>query len=345
MPLPDFWKSTVADVAQCVDGLKTGHVETIATSPGGRDVFLVSYGMRSDPDSLATYSSACGAGNPAWYAHKPKGTPPTVLLVGPIHGQEVEGIVGLLNFINIMAEGCDLRGRPWESLAADAAKCQVLIIPCANPDGRARCPLDSFVGESQDTMAHWGQGSRADGTDYLWPGVKTRMPMVGDVGFLGAYHNDAGINMAHEDFFAPTAEETKAILAVARREAADYIACLHSHGGEPRPLPVAYVPRFIKDKVKNFSDQLADRYEAEGLPFRRPDEVAQDSPEPPAKAFNLIGAIHHTCGGMPFTFECSHGLSDDRYPSVTHGQILDIQLLLYEELFKFALANPVCWER
>ena len=57
-------------------------------------------------------------------------------------------------------------------------------------------------------MEHWGQGSRADGTDYRWPGVKTRMPMVGDVGFLGAYHNDDGINIVHEDFFAPAAEET-----------------------------------------------------------------------------------------------------------------------------------------
>ena len=33
------------------------------------------------------------------------------------------------------------------------------------------------------------------------------------------------------------------------------------------------------------------------------------------------------------------------YPQVTHDQILDMQLILYEELLKFALANPVIWER
>jgi hypothetical protein len=345
MEPPDFWKGKLDDVARCVEGVKRGKVRTIAQSPGKRDVFLVSYGPCVDLQSQATYSSACGAGNPAWYAHKPHRTPPTLFLIGPVHGQEVEGIVGLVNFINVMEKGRDLRGRKWDRLAADAAQTRLLIIPCANPDGRARCTFDSFVGETQATMAHWGQGSRADETDYAWPGVKTRMPMVEDVGFLGAYHNDDGINIVHEDFFSPTADETKAILSIARKEAPDYIAVLHSHGGEPRPLPVAYVPRFIKEKVKQFCDQLADRYESEGLPFRRPEEIKEDGIEFPPPAFNLISALHHTCGAMPFTFECPHGLSDEQYPHVTHDQILDIQLILYEELFKFALEDPVCWER
>jgi len=345
MELPGFWKARLDDIVTCVEGVKKGQVQTIARSPGAREVLLVSYGQRADLKSQATYSSACGAGDPAWYAHKPQGTPPTVFLVGPVHGHEVEGIVGLLNFINVMETGCDLRGRRWDRLASDAAKSRLLIIPCANPDGRARCTFDSFVGETQATMAHWGQGSRADGTDYGWPGVKTRMPMRDDVGFLGAYHNDDGINIVHEDFSSPIADETKAVLSVAREEAADYIAVLHSHGGEPRPLPVSYVPRFIKEKVRLFCEQVAGRYESEGLPFRRPDEITEDGIEFPPPSFNLISALHHTCGAMPFTFECSHGLSDEEYPHVTHDQILDIQLILYEELFRFALANPVCWER
>ena len=345
MELPRFWKARLEDITDCAENMKKGKVEVIARSPPGREVLLVSYGPRADLQSRATYSSACGAGNPAWYAHKPKGTGPTILLIGPVHGHEMEGIVGLINFINVMEKGCDLRGRAWDRLAADAGKCRLLIIPCANPDGRARCTLDSFVGETHATMAHWGQGSRADGTDYGWPAVKTRMPMVNDVGFLGAYHNDDGINIVHEDFFSPTAAETKAILSIARKEAPDYIAVLHSHGWEPRPLPVAYVPRFIKKKVKRFCERLAERYESEGLPFRRGEEIKEDGVGFPPPAFNLISALHHTCGGMPFTFECPHGLSDEQYPHVTHEQILDIQLILYEELLKFALDNPVCWER
>jgi len=345
MALPDFWRSTLDDVARCVADVKRGQVETVATSPGGREVFLVSYGRRREIASQATYSSACGAGNPAWYAHKPKATPPTIFIVGPVHGHEVENIVGLINLINLAETGRDLRGRDWPQLAGDLQKCRVLIMPCANPDGRARCPLDSFVGRTHDTMAHFGQGSRADGSDYGWPAVKTRMPMVGDVGFLGAYHNDDGVNPVHDYFFDPLAAETKAIFDVARREAPDYIPMLHSHGWQPRPLQTAYVPRFMKEKLHRFAQQLAERYQAEHLPFRRPDRPEEDGLEFPPRAFNLPSALHHACGAMAYIFECPHGLSDEPYPHVTHEQILDIQMILYEEVFSFALANPVCWER
>jgi len=343
--LPDFWKSTLEDVQQCVASVRGGLVETIATSPGGREVFLVSYGEARDLETQATYSSACGAGNPAWYAHKPEGTPPTVFLVGPVHGHEIENIVGLVNLINLAENGCDLRGREWPRLAENFEKCRVLIIPCANPDGRARCKLDSFVGETHETMAHWGQGSRADGTDYGWPAVKTRMPMVGDVGLLGAYHNDDGVNQVHDDFFGQMAAETRAILDVARSQAPDYVAMLHSHGWEPRPLPVSYVPRLVKEKIYNFCERLAARYEAEHLPFRRPDEIKEDGIEFPPPSFNIVSAVHHACGATAFMFECPHGVSDEPYPHVTHEQILDIQLILYEELLAFALADPVVWER
>jgi hypothetical protein len=348
MPLPDFWKSRIEDIDACLAGVRKGRVEQIATSPGGRNVSLVSFGRRGDLDSLATYNSACGAGNPAWYARKPAGTPPTVVLLGPVHGHEVEGVVGLVNLINIVETGSDLRGKPWSALAEAFGRCHVLIVPCANPDGRARCEVDSFVGADHDFMAHWGQGSRADGTDYGWPAVKTRMPMTGDVGLLGGYHNDDGINFMHDNFFAPMAEETAALLRVASAEAPDYICGLHSHGWQPRPLPVAWVPRFIKDKLHRFKERLADRYEAAGLPFRRDDRAwveAVEGAASPAPSFNLVSALHHACGAMSFCFECPHGIGHQPYPRVDHGQILDIQLLLYEELLAFALDNPVIWER
>ena len=45
--------------------------------------------------------------------------------------------------------------------------------------------------------------------------------MVGDVGILGAYFNDDGVNPMHDDFFLPMASETEAILRLAREEARD----------------------------------------------------------------------------------------------------------------------------
>jgi hypothetical protein len=169
--------------------------------------------------------------------------------------------------------------------------------------------------------------------------------MTGDVGYLGAYHNDDGVNMMHDNCLAPLAEETRAVLKLASDEAPDYICGLHSHGWEPRPLPVSWEPKYIKEKLYRFQQQLADRYQAEGLPFRRPDEISEDAVQPPPPALNLTSALHHACGAMSFTFECPHGIGEEPYPQVNHEQILDIELLLYEELLKLALASPVVWER
>jgi len=344
MKAPNFWKGRVADVQEAVEKVSRGKVEVIASSPGGRNIYLVSYGERDDFASQANYNSACGARDPSYYAHKTDATKPVIFFVGPVHGQETEGIAGLVNLINVAETGKDLRGKSWKMLADNLSKCRMLIIPCGNPDGRERCPLDSFVGISKTTMAHYGQGSSKDGTDYGWPGAKRRHPMVDDVGFLGAYFNDDGINMMHDEFFNPMAEETKAIMKVAQDEAPDYIPVLHSHGSSPAVLQASYVPRYIKDKIRAFSHQLADRYESEELPNQRLREPSEDGKKYPPPTFNLISALHHVCGGMSFTFECSHGLKESVYAQVSHDQILDIQLLLYDELLKFALANPVRWE-
>ncbi len=345
MDLPDFWRGKVEDVAEAVEKIEKGEVEVIARSPGGRNVHLVSYGERDDFASQANYNSACGAGNPGYYAHKTDKTKPVVLFVGPVHGQEMEAIVGLVNLIHIGETGKDLRGKSWKDLADNLSKCRVLIIPCGNPDGRDRCPLDSFVGVERKIMTHYGQGSTKDGDDYGWPGAKRLHPMKGDVGFLGAYFNDDGINMMHDEFFNPMAEETRAIMKVAQEEAPDYIAVLHSHGNAPAVLQATYVPRYIKTRIRKFSHQLADRYQREELPNHRLPEPEEDGLKFPPPTFNLTSAIHHICGGTSFTFECSHGLKEPEYPQVSHDQILDIQLILYDELLKFALVNPVRWSR
>ena len=48
---------------------------------------------------------------------------------------------------------------------------------------------------------------------------------------------------------------------------------------------------------------------------------------------------------MAFTFECSHGSVSERSPTplVTHAQILDVQLTLYEEVLGFALDDRLPW--
>jgi hypothetical protein len=199
-PLPAFWKSSLDDIDQCLTQAHKGKVELLCRSAGGRKLYVVSYGPPRNLDSQANYNSACGGGNPAWYVHKPAGTPPTVLLLGPVHGQEVEGIAGLMNLLHLVETGADLRGKSYPKLMESFLRCRVLIVPSGNPDGRSRVPLNGFIGESIDTNSYYGMGTNAAGKLWQWPQVKGHQPLT-DVGYLGGYFNDAGVNLMHDDWF------------------------------------------------------------------------------------------------------------------------------------------------
>ena len=338
--LPEFWKSRVEDVEEAIASAHVGSVRVVARTPGGHKVHMVAYGPSTNYDSQANYMSATGARNPAYYADKPDAGPPVVYIVGTPHGQEVENVVGTVNLMRVGETGADWRGKQWPRLAASMRECRTLIVPLSNPDGRARCVHDSFVGLPVDEMTRVGQGTREDGSLYGWPGAKAVHPMRGDVGLLGAYFNDDGINLMHDDFFNPMADETRGVLGVARDEAPDYIINLHSHGAAPMILSTAYVPRLHKEITAQFGERLQARLESGGLPAGGPPGVSEDGESYPPPSFNLTSALHHVCGAVSLLHECCHGVREDRYPDATHDEILDIQLILFEELLTFALEHP-----
>jgi hypothetical protein len=345
--LPVFWKSRLEDIDAEVKSVSTGESRVIARSPGGLPVYAISYGKKENFHSQANYNSAVAAGNPAYYARKERGTKPVVLFVGPVHGQEVENIVGLVNLIRIAETGKDHRGREHRQLKRKLEAARVVIVPSANPDGRKRCPYDSFVGIPIETMTKYGQGTRRDGTLYGWPGGKAVHPMKGDIGIPGAYFNDDGVNVMHDEFLAPLAQETKAILDLARTEAPDMIVSLHSHGSAPAILEPAFVPVFMKERVKALSERVGTRFRKLELPFGQVSGVsAEDSRFPPTKYFNLVSALHHISGAMAFVFECTHGAVSEgiSLPKVDHDQILDIQLTLYDEMLADILENRFYWQ-
>ncbi len=337
---PAFWKSKVQEIEQAVKKVEKGKTKIIAISAGGRPVYLVQYGPDLEFEHQANYNSAAAARNPGYYARKTDDISATVFLVGTPHGHEVEAMAGIVNLLNVAETGKDLRGKSWPRLYENLHLCEALIVPLANPDGRARCPYDSFVGIPVNEMTRVGQGTRKDGTLYGWPGAKQRHPMVGDVGILGAYFNDNGINLMHDDWFAPMAEETEALLRIAREEAPDYILNLHSHGSNPVILSTKYVPWYCKEIEFRFGQRLMARYTEKGLPAGNSPKPSVDGEKYPPPSFNLTSALHHCCGGVSMLFECPHGLKETKYPQVDHDQILDIQLMLYEELFSFAAEFP-----
>ncbi len=170
--IPDFFKSKLSDVDAELENVNNGEVKAIAISPGGKPVYAVFYGEKEDFHSEADYNSAVAAQNPKYFAQKGKDTKPVIFFLGPVHGQEVEGIVGTVNLIHIAETGKDYRGREWIALKGKLEQCRVIIIPCGNPDGRKRCPYDSFLGIPSEIMTKYGQGTRKDGTSWGWPAGK-----------------------------------------------------------------------------------------------------------------------------------------------------------------------------
>lgn len=164
-----FFKSRLGDIDEELNKVKKGKVKAIAISPGGRALYSVTYGEKNNLDSQANYNSAVAARNPDNFAKKDCRTKPIVFFLGSVHGQEIEGIVGLLNLIHIAETGKDYRGREWTSLKNKFDQCRVIIVPCCNPDGRKRNPYDSFVGLPTKIMTKYGQGTRKDGSSYGWP--------------------------------------------------------------------------------------------------------------------------------------------------------------------------------
>jgi len=343
--IPDFYRSTLDHVEQEIEQLSRGESRVVATSPGGLPVVAVYYGEKENFHPQANYNSAVAARDPAYYARKDSSQKPVVYFLGPVHGHEVEGLVGLINLIHVAETGKDHRGQAWPSLLQKLEQCRVIIVPCGNPDGRKRCPYDSFVGIPVEIMTKYGQGTRKDGSSWGWPQAKSLHPMRGNVGILGAYFNDDGINMMHDDWFAPMASETKAILEIARSEAPDLTVSLHSHHHKSRILPAHYVPWFMKVRIDSLTRQVNQHYSEEGLPSIPVDWFSapgvEDETFPPKTSFNLISALHHVSGTMAFTFECSHGTVSESEPEpmVSYGEILDIQLHLYEEMLDYALVK------
>jgi hypothetical protein len=343
--IPDYYRSKLSDVDAEIALIKKGSVKTLTTSPGGLPVYGIFYGEKEDFQTQANYNSAVAAGNIAYYAKKGTGTKPVVYFIGPVHGQEVEGVAGLVNLIHIAETGKDYRGREWPVLSKYFNQCRVIIIPLANPDGRKRCPYDSFVGLPTETMTKYGQGTKKDGTLWGWPDAKSVHPMKGDVKILGSYFNDNGVNIMHDEFFSPMAEETKAVMKIALEEVPDITVSLHSCECNPFIIQNSLAPIFMQKRIAGLAEQLNKRYINLKLPHMPEDwtlSISEKDTIPPAtESFNLVSALHYASGTMSFTFESPHGTIED---GATHDEIIDIQLVLYEEIFKYILKNRLYQE-
>jgi hypothetical protein len=335
--LPDFWVGDVAGLGARFDQLKLGQLTTIARSPGGRPLYLVSYGHREEVAHHANFNSAIAGHDPLAYMDKKFRRKPVLFFIGPVHGHEVEGLTGLVNLIQVMETGRDLRGQEKKALRELGKQCRLLILPSGNPDGTARFEPRALHGMTLDDVYFWGQGTWSDGTIAIWPYSKRLHPFHGPrVQFMGCYFDDAGVNPMQDEFFAPLGPEAPAILRVAMQEGPDWAVSLHSNGGAPQLLRTAYVPLEVQEQVRLLAESTNLLLEKRGLPHKSAPKVEPDSGTVPP-TFNLTSAVYHVSGAIAFTFEGPHGLAEKNYCQASFDQILDMQLILYEAMLRFAV--------
>ncbi|WP_409346176.1 M14 family zinc carboxypeptidase [Paenibacillus sp. MBLB4367] len=335
--IQDFWKGGLSDIEACLSGVATGKVRELAVSAGGRPIPIVEYGEKEDFGRRANYGSACGAGNPEHYARKGKDAKPVLLLTGGVHGGELEGIVAMTNLIRLLETGTDYRGERHDYLYENARRFRLLLIPCLNPDGRARLPVDSLIDVPYEKFVYYMQGTWKDGSLCSWPDCKAVHPIKDASDYLGTYFNDDGVNFMHDNFFSPMARETSALLDLADREAVDFSILLHGGANNPNHFyEIYYIPLFIMQKQQAFNRRMGRAYEERGLPFAERNQIAADQGKYPYPSINLTTAIHHACGGMSMTFESNMGL-DAPGTKLTSDEILDSHFVLFEECFRFFL--------
>jgi len=332
VPVPAWWTSRLQQIEDFLDAeVDPQQLHVLATSPGGRPVRYATYG-RSEPHlrGTANFNSAVGGCDTNAYFRRSERRRPVLMILAGVHGAEVEGMVSALSAISILETGTDLIGREQPDLAGKLRRLRVIIIPVANPDGRARVPYDGWVGLPIAEMHRVGQGTRRDGSSYGWPGCKLVHPMKGDVGGLGGYFDDAGVNLMHDEWSAPMSETTQALLQLVHDEAPDMVVNCHSHENVPAVLSLPYVPMAVKEDLARFAERLYANLERAGFYHKVVPQPQLDGPAgqvPPS--FNLNCMLYHTGAALPMTFEGPHGLAGQN-GSFNYEQILQIHHILFE---------------
>ena len=330
--IPGWWASREDQIqAALANDVTIGEVERIAVSPGGRAVCSATYG-EPEPDlrGRANWNSALGAQDPDAYWRRSQRRRPVLIILAGVHGAEVEGMVACLSILRIMETGQDITGQAQPTIADKLRRLRLIVMPVGNPDGRARVPYDGWVGLPTEEMHRVGQGTRRDDSLYGWPDCKATHPMRGDVGFLGGYFDDAGVNLMHDEWTAPVSPTTPAILSLVRNEGPDMFINLHSHINPPAVLSCAYIPMTAKQRLADFARDYYARLTTIGLVHGPTPAVAPDgdkgAPPPP---FNLTSMAWQTGAATAITFECPHGF-DDAPTAYSYQDTLTIHHTLIE---------------
>ena len=338
--IPVYWKTSLNDVEATMELVNRGKVTKAAVSAGGRPIYKVEYGTSNLPKGTANLSSALGAAAPGCYADKSGADyKPTVFLVGCVHGGEFEGTCGLLNLIKLLETGTDYAGNPAEELVRLCENVHLILLPMVNPDGRCRVPFDSFVDRTFQELRYYNQGTWKNGELCGYPECKMVHPIKAVSGYLGAYFDDDGVNMMHENFFGPVSAGTRLILDICAEEAPDCSILLHGGTNSPNHmLAPNYASLNTKKEVFELSQQIEALCIKAGVRYWvQPLRENEKKEIPPS--FNLPSAMHHCCGTPAVTFESNQGLVDDGDIICDYEEIYRAHFILFSQTMRYYLAK------
>lgn len=330
VPVPDWWTSRVDQIHALVAGLRRAERSELGTSPGGQGVTTLAYGPASPCRGTANKNSALAALRPEAFCDRAQRERPVLMVLAGIHGAEVEGMMGACSLLCILDEGVDLRGRPQPALREQLERLRVVVVPLLNPDGRRRNPYPGWVGLPREEMTRVNQGTHRDGSLWGWPDCKALHPMTGEeVGGLGAYFDDAGTNLMHDEWSAPTSPLTAPLLDLVRREAPDVLLNLHSYAAPPGMLRTAYVPRSMKLALAELAETFRARMAELGLETNQVPPATEDGePGSCPPALNLASICYHVGAELSVLFESPHGFADAA--RFDYDQLLDLHHVLFE---------------
>jgi hypothetical protein len=339
---PDFWVAGPKDGLSLLEQLKPTAVTTIGRSAGGREILAVEYGEREDHgarmDNLhSAIMAKLESADPteiypeAFYGAARRSRPVLAIQSG-IHGGEVTGTVAGFNLCRVIETGEDLRGNPWPRLAELARDARILFIPWLNIDGATRFPIPHCSGAPATLLDRLVLGVRRDGEPYRYPEAKCQFPIPPeDVAFMGAYYNDAGVNLQYDFTTVTRQPETVAWMIYYLLERPDGLLICHCNAGSMIDVPEYYLPPGHQHLLSRLGGAVRSRLLREGFAIGR---TSLGTLPGLGKPFlSQIGATYHVCGGTPLLCEFPIGTREYFF---TPDQMLDIGLITLEEVLEFA---------
>lgn len=338
-PAPEFWQVRPSQIIDLCENVSVGKSEIIARTPAGFPVYAYFYGQFNEPAPQTNWSAGNSSSAISAYLGEEE-HPQTVMLLAGVHGGEPEAVAASMNMIKMLETGKDFRGQTDTTFLNLASKYRLIIIPCANMDGRAVCP-DHLIGQPFEVFRAVCQGTWKDGSLVGWKDSKRYFPLpIDKVSFPGGYPNSEGYNIQHD--MTPgdmRTEEAKAICRLMARWKVDIMLNAHSCENNPHmfaPSTIDTQRHFergcrIAQKVNSQLWDMGLLIHERHLNLRR------------SETLNLSSVVNWCSGGFGITLECSSSYDDIHNPKIkyTFEQLMEPVFVSMKVIMEDGLESPL----